>query len=407
MMAKTNSIREKSWYKWLVCITSTFIMFSSIGLTVSAFAIYLPFIQEQNGFSATQTNMLLTFRTILQLLGVLSISKFYKIFSYRVGAAIAMLVLFSGFALYGFAGSYPVYVIAAMLCGLGCGLSGTVGSLIITEWFTENRATAIGICSAGSGIASIVMPIAVTQLVTNFSLRTSFVAEACFVLLVGLAALIIVRRGPNAVQSTPKTEDSVAEKKKEKNFRIPMQHVVMMIAGLFLVGFAITGITGAMSQLLREDFSAETTSLLVTIFGITLFVGKIVYGRLADKIGLVKTNLISYICLTVGTLGMFLAHESIIFVAIWIAFMGFGCPLATVAMPLLANEASTPGRYVHTLKICSLFTSGGGLVVSYVTGALTDLTHSYAAVFLVLAATAAASAVLVELIAKKMLKAGK
>lgn len=405
-MGKQETIRSKSWYKWVVCITATFIMFCSIGLTVSSFAIYLPFVQAQNGFSATQTNMLLSFRTILQLLGVLSISKFYKVFSYRIGAAIAMVVLFCGFALYGFASSYPMYVAAAMLCGLGCGLSGTVGSLIITEWFTENRATAIGICSAGSGIASIVMPIVVTQLVTNFSLRASFVIEACFVLLVGFAVLIVISRGPNAVaKASPEANKVATKKKKEKNFRISIQLVVMMIAGLFLVGFAITGITGAMSQLLREDFSAGTTSLLVTIFGITLFVGKIVYGRLVDKIGLIKTNLISYICLFVGTLGMFLLHENVVYLVVWIACMGFGCPLATVAMPLLASDSATPGRYVNTLKICSLFTSGGGLIVSYVTGALTDLTHSYAAVFLVLAIAAVASALLVEVAAKKIPKA--
>ena len=402
-MVGKETIRTKSWYKWVVCITATFIMFCSIGLSVSSFAIYLPFVQEQNGFSATQTNMLLSFRTILQLLGVLSISKFYKVFSYRSGAAIAMVVLFCGFVLYGFASSYPMYVVAAMLCGLGCGLSGTVGSLIITEWFTENRATAIGICSAGSGIASIVMPIIVTQLVTHFSLRVSFVVEACFVLLIGLVVLIVVSNGPNAVaKAMPETTKVETEK---KNFRIPIQLVVMMIAGLFLVGFAVTGITGAMSQLLREDFSAKTTSLLVTIFGITLFVGKIVYGRLVDKIGLIKTNIISYACLFVGTLGMFLLHENIVCLVIWIACMGFGCPLATVAMPLLASDSATPGRYVNTLKICSLFTSGGGLIVSYVTGALTDLTHSYAAVFLVLAISAVVSALLVEVAAKKIPKA--
>lgn len=398
----TNAIplRSRPGYKWLICITATLISFCVIGLTVSSFSIYLPYIQQVNGFSSTQTNMLLTYRTITQLIGILLVGRYYRRFSFRVGAAIALVGLGFGFLLYGLSQSYFMYCLSAVTCGFCYGLGSTVGSMIINEWFDENKASALGICAAGSGIAAIVVPVVVTALIESISLRYAFFAEGTFVFAVAVLAFLVVCRSPSASAAASSSDGSQSLKTRRSNFAINRKHVCLLTVGAFLMGFGVLGVTGALAQLLRQCYSATHTSLMVTGFGIALFVGKIAYGRLTDSVGLYKSNFVVYCCMFAGTLGIFFAYRFMVPNIIFIILIGFGCPLSTVTIPLLASQCCAPGCYINALKQLNFSMNLSGLLVSYAIGFLADLTNSHAPIFLLIAVLTVVSAVLIQVTCK-------
>jgi len=401
---KAGSLRTRPGYRWLICINSTLIMFCAVGLIISAFSIYLPYIRDLNGFTATQTNLLLTFRTLSQMVGILCISYYYKKLSYRVGAAIALTVLAIGFTLYGLANSYAMYCVAAIICGLAAGFSSSVGTMAINEWFTKDKALATSICAAGTGIASIVMPVIVTTVIENISLRAAFWMEGAFVLLIAIFTLFALRSSPNqpAAAEAPANQPAEAPRKKG-NFNIPLTNALMLSAGVALFGLASYGIMGGLAQLLREAYSADVTSYLVTGFGITMFVGKLVYGRVTDRIGLLRANYIAFGALIVGSLGLFLFYRSLPLLILSLIIIGFGMPLSTVTSPLLATNFSAPGRYMNVLKSFSFIQTFGGFLVSYITGFFADLTGSNKLLFLILTVVGLASALLVQLSTRKAL----
>lgn len=400
---KAGSLRNRPGYKWLICINSTLIMFCAVGLIISAFSIYLPFIREANGFTATETNLLLTFRTLAQLVGILCISYYYKKLSYRVGAAIALAVLAVGFTLYGLSSSYTMYCISAVICGLAAGFSSSVGTMAINEWFTKDKALATSICAAGTGIASIVMPVIVTTVIEKVSLRAAFWMEGAFVLLVAIFTLFALRSNPNRPAPAEAPGQPVDAPRKKSNFNIPLPGALMISAGVALFGLASYGIMGGLAQLLREAYSADVTSYLVTGFGITMFVGKLVYGRIADRIGLLRANYVAFGAMIVGSLGIFLFFRSLPLLILSLVIIGFGMPLSTVTSPLLATTFSAEGRYVNVLKTFSFIQTFGGFLVSYITGFFADLTGSNKLLFLILVFVGLASAFLVQIPTRKTL----
>jgi len=400
---KAGSLRNRPGYRWLICINATLIMFCAVGLIISAFSIFLPYIRDLNGFTATQTNLLLTFRTLSQMVGILCISYYYKKLSYRVGAAIALTVLAFGFALYGLADSYAMYCTAAIICGLAAGFSSSVGSMAINEWFVKDKALATSICAAGTGIASIVMPVVVTAVVENFSLRAAFWMEGAFILLIAVFTLFALQKNPNQITSDAPANLPADAPRKKSNFNIPLTNALMLSAGVALFGLASYGIMGGLAQLLREAYSADVTSYLVTGFGITMFIGKLVYGRIADRIGLLRANYVAFGALIVGSLGLFLFYRSLPLLILSIIIIGFGMPLSTVTSPLLATNFAAPGRYMNVLKSFSFIQTFGGFLVSYVTGFFADLPGSNKLLFLILTFVGLASAFLVQLSTRKAL----
>ena len=401
---KVGSLTSRPGYRWLICANATLIMFCAVGLIISAFSIYLPYIRDLNGFTATQTNLLLTFRTLSQMVGILCISYYYRKLSYRVGAAIALAVLAFGFTLYGFANSYTMYCVAAIVCGLAAGFGSSVSSMAINEWFTKDKALATSICAAGTGIASIVMPVIVTRVVESVSLRAAFWMEGVFVLLIAIFTFFALRSNPNQPAAAEAPADRPVEAPRKKgNYNIPPVNALMLCAGVALFGLASYGIMGGLAQLLREAYSADVTSYLVTGFGVTMFVGKLAYGRVADRIGLLRANYIAFAALIVGSLGMFLFFRSLPLLILFLIIIGFAMPLSTVTSPLLAANFSAPGRYMNVLKTFSFIQTFGGFLVSYITGFFADLTGSNKLLFLILTFVGIGSALTVQLSTRKAL----
>lgn len=400
-MKKAPSRKYGDNYKWLICAGATMLMFCITGLCISAFSVYLPYIREANQFSATETNLIVTCRTFSQLAGLAVVGRYYQRFKLRVGAALTAVGVGIGFVLYGFAQTHTAYYAIAIGFGFVCGLGSTASSLAISEWFRENKATALGICAAGTGLATVVTPVVVATLVRHYSLRAAFCAEGGFVLLVAVFVFLIFRENPETSAAPGAAGKASSAGAGRSAYALPGSSATLITGGVFLVGLAVFGITGGLPQLFRDYYDEVVSSLLASAFGAALLAGKLICGRLTDKLGILRANYIFYGCVVAGGIGTFFAKQSLPLLVVSIIALGVGSSLSTVSVPFYASEFCVPGRYVDALRRFSIAQTVGGLLISYITGIMADTTGNNSLLFLLVAALTLVSAIMVQTVCRR------
>lgn len=369
-------------------MAATLILFCSIGLTISSFSIYLPYIRGQNSFDNTQTSMLLTIRSVTSFLVLFQFNRYYRKFGMRMGVFLSLVVLIAGFFSYGLSNSYPAYCFSAILLGIANGLgSSTTATLLINSWFRDQKALALGISSAGTGIASIVAPLVLIPIIENVSLSAAFFAVGVFVLICALIIFFIVRndspiqlvvKGP-AEKKEPK---SAAQKTKEKQpllITSPFMSGCFMVA-VFMGAVLVYGITACLSLVLQPNFSGTDMSRIVSIYGLFLMLGKILFGQLTDKIGAFRANFFMFLMLLIG-LSLICVAKSFVPAVIAAACLGFGSPISNVSTPLYVSDLAVKSSYPRTLKISNMVMNCAGIFTTSVAGPIADLFGGYVPVF--------------------------
>ena len=169
---------KKLHYSWVICLSGALLMFAAVGLTITAFSVYQPYIISVNGFSNTQASVLMTIRSIFTLVALLFVEVFYRRLNLRLGMAITVLLAAGSFFMYSVSRGYLMYCVSSALSGVAYAMGGMIPvSLLISRWFRDKVGLALGICSAGTGVSAVLIPPVVTRMIEKHSLSTAFMAE--------------------------------------------------------------------------------------------------------------------------------------------------------------------------------------------------------------------------------------
>ena len=132
-------------------------LFVTCGLAFNVFSAAQPYILTQNGFTNTQTSLITTVRSAAYLLGTFAIGRYYRRLGYRAGCALAAVLACVSFLLFAAAKSLAAYYFAGAVAGVSYALGSMVpASILMCRWFRAHSGLAIGICSAGTGLATVV-----------------------------------------------------------------------------------------------------------------------------------------------------------------------------------------------------------------------------------------------------------
>lgn len=373
-------------YSWVVCAVCTLLLFCTVGLASSAFSVHQPYIIAENGFTNAEASTIVTVRYIAGMSTMLFVDKIVGALGAKRCAVAALLLEAAGFATYGLAKTAPVYYVGAAFAGVGYTLGGMVlVSILIANWFCSSKALAISICSAGTGIASILCPLIVTSIVESSSLAVAFFVESAFVVLcAGIASLFLM--------NTPREKRMMAytsgreEKAETKSYGVDVSRKIfaLLCAAVFLLGGVMNVDTAYISTLYRGiGHDGVTVSFILSTCGITMIVGKLIYGAFVDRVGGYRSN---YIFITLFLLGQILhcmANTGLVSVAVIAQIMlGGGLPIATVGITVIATDFSTEKSFAKNLKILQFSLTAGSLVISPLPGIMADHTDgSYLPVF--------------------------
>ncbi len=372
-------------YGWIVCLAGALTIFITMGTVSNGFAVYLPYIMDEYGLTNGQTSSLVMLRCLVAFFSMLLIRFFYDRVSLRIGIFLSAFFAGTAFVLYSFAGGYGLFCLGAAISGLAYGLGSMIPiSILMGNWFYRRRALSLSICGAGSGIATIFLPLITTRLVESSSLKTSFTLEGAAIWVLAVILVILIRNDPSEKglrpygQGAPGTEKADARKSHAGRGLSPGMWVAMCAACLVMGGLANPGFSHLTVLFDSEGISAMDIALVISVVGVMIVIGKLLYGEVTDRVGgLASTILFGGIliaghvmcCLT------FTGNKTFCFAG-GVA-LGLGYALCSIGPSVWAGDLEKPQRYGDAVRRFQVTYAGGALAFSAVPGVLADLTGSY------------------------------
>ena len=385
--------KPKIHYAWMICIAGSLMMLCSMGLCSNIFAVYLPFIEEA-GLSGAQGSAIVSVRCISSFVCSFLVTAYYDRISLRLGSAAAVLAGALSSVLFSVGGSPTMYYAASAVAGISYGF-GTVipASLLMNNWFLERRALAMGIASAGSGLASILFAPLITSGVLRFGLRTVYLLQGVLIALCAVAVFLIVRDRPEDMNLTPYGDASdnsttVAEPEQaQEHFAIPGGIWILLSVMMLMAGGSGQAASSHLSILtVASGYSAQTAALVATLFGLFLIVGKFIYGEIADRSTVEKASVLFMLIYAAA------CCESLLFngTSLWCCWLfplllGLGCSFFTVGYPLWAADLSSAEHYSKTLRRFQILYCAGGIIFTGIPGRIADSTGEYKSSYLLMA----------------------
>ena len=395
---------KKSNYCWLVCAVCIGVMFCALGLTSTAFSVFLPYLIKENGLTNTQVGMIPTIRPIASMIIVLFSDQIYQ----RIGKknALALGCVSLGIAFFLFSrSSYQYYLIAAVFAGISYALGGMLTiSLVVRAWFDADRGMALGLCSAGSGLASFVVPPIATGIIERFSLKTALMIPAILAVVIAVLVVVIVRDTPEELGLTAYghgSKENQTETKKINHEEGTTDKRIwnVSIAAVFLM--AIFGYGMIQNQALLYTSVGQDpmkVSLLISLCGITVMIIKPIYGKVTDLLGAYRSNYLFFgILIAGGCLSMMAGSKNMFLALIAVVLLGISLPIASVGPSLYANDIGGEAAHGRILKIYQLAIPIGQIVVGPVPGMIADRTGSYVLAYSFMTVDAILAMILIQI----------
>jgi sugar phosphate permease len=377
---------KRIFYGWFICAACTLLIFISMGMVSNGFSVFMPFLMERYGLTNAQTSSLVTLRCLVVLFAMLTTGVYYDRLGMRLGTALAAGFAGVAYLCYSFGRSYALFGVGAAVSGLSYGFGSMIpASILMNRWFVRHRALALGICSAGSGVATIVLPGVFTWLVERLGLTAGFQA-GCGMIFVGAALIFLVQReDPAQLGLTPLgAEDAperVVQAETTQGGDWDMTRgvwVLMVLACLVMGGVGSPGFNHLTVLLSGEGFDAAHVALLFSVIGVTLTLGKILFGQVTDRAGGFRSTLLFGAVLLSGfALSCLSFLRSIPVSVVTGVAIGVGYPIATVGPSIWAGDLTAPVRFPVTVRRLQVCYALGSLLFSGMPGILADRFGSY------------------------------
>lgn len=312
-----------------------------LALTISAFAIgttefvivgLVPTIAEQLGVSVPSAGLLVS----IYALGVAIGAPVLTALTGRVprkALLIGLMVLFTlGNLLAWQSPNYNTLVIARLLTGLAHGVFFSIGSTIATSLVSkEKAASAIALMFGGLTVALVTGVPLGTFIGQHFGWRETFLAVSMIGVIAIIASAILV---PNNIKNKPAARIS-------DQVKVLMNPRLMLIYAITALGYGGVFTTFTfLAPMMQEQagFSASMVSWILLAYGVSVAIGNIWGGKLADRHGAVKALTIIFAALAALLL-------------IFLFTSGFGIPaLITLLVMGIFAFGNVPGLQVYVVQ---------------------------------------------------------
>lgn len=365
---------------WLVCAGAMLLMFISTGMVVNTLTVYLPYILSEYGLTNSQGSLINTIRCLASLGAMFFVERYYQKTGLRRGTVFAMILCVMSYVLYALARSFLGFCLGSVVAGVGCSLGGIVAATIAVDtWFSGSRGTAMGICTAGSGLAMVILPPVLTGILENTGVSAAFFAEAGMMAVLSLLILLIFRKeSPADAGLTPYGEAGDGPVKASSGAVLPKGYFLPLLLAMAFVGsVGGPGFNHLPVFYSSIGYESMTVALGMSMIGFVLMLGKCAYGIITDRIGSYRTNYLFLGLLVLGfALCCMMSGQGWMLYAAQLC-LGMGMCVCTVGLPVWAGDLTDPAVHARTVQRFQTAYSVGALLFSPVPGMVADAFGGY------------------------------
>jgi MFS family permease len=379
----------KIFYGWWIVAATFMIMtliYAPIANLVSLFT--LPVTKELK-FSPSQFMLYFTIMALAAMAVGPIAGRLIRKMDVRVYLTVFIIISALAFVGFSFSTKLVHFYLLAVLMGAGMAGGAMIpASVLITNWFNEKRGLCLGIALSGSGFGGVILSPIVNGLITSYGWRSAYLFLGIIIAVVLIPlALFVIRLNPadkglsplgeNSIQKIELTGTTQGEALKSISF--------WALCLAILVGGVVvnTMLINLAPYLAGIGTTAKTAALLLSLGSAMVIVGKLLVGRLFDKLGLSMTLFI----ISAGSLVsfLFLMKANIVLPAVlYTVFSGVGSTAVTVAPAYLTGALFGEKEYGAKYGVVAIFISLGAAITPIVSGAIFAINHSYGLVLDVL-----------------------
>ena len=190
------------------------------------------------------------------------------------------------------------YVFYSLAWISGQAFGGTVGIILMNQWFSKERGRAFGLCNVGTSFSGAVLPFVLLIVITTFNVQTAWISYGLILLCFVPICWIFVRDKPEMLglhvdNITPDENDAPSQKPVPVSFDKIFRNKDVYILGLSF-GFTFMVVSSVISQLKPrmvdmglDSYTAMTFSCLTALF---LAIAKYFWGKACDKYNTIKVT---------------------------------------------------------------------------------------------------------------------
>ena len=296
-------------------------------LTLSAFAIgttefvivgLVPTIANDLGVSLPSAGLLVSLYAVGVAIGAPVLTALTGRWNRKVVLISLMGLFVMGNLLAWQAPSYETLIMARILTGLAHGVFFSIGSMIATSLVSKDKeASAIAIMFTGLTVALVTGVPLGTWIGQHFGWRATFLVVSALGLIALIGSAILVPK--NLKQSIPATF--------KEQLQVIVKPRLLLVYLMTILGYggtftAFTYLAPILEQ--QTGFSPSVIGLIMLVYGVSVAVGNIWGGKLADKRGPISALSIIFSALTIILLAFTFTMESkvaaVLTILIWGAF---------------------------------------------------------------------------------------
>ncbi|MDN3394409.1 MULTISPECIES: MFS transporter [unclassified Pseudoalteromonas] len=296
-------------------------------LTLSAFAIgttefvivgLVPTIANDLGVSLPSAGLLVSLYAVGVAIGAPVLTALTGRWNRKIVLISLMGLFVLGNLLAWQAPSYETLIIARILTGLAHGVFFSIGSMIATSLVSKDKeASAIAIMFTGLTVALVTGVPLGTWIGQHFGWRATFLVVSVLGLIALIGSAILVPK--NLKQSIPATF--------KEQLQVIVKPRLLLVYLMTILGYggtftAFTYLAPILEQ--QTGFAPSAIGLIMLVYGVSVAVGNIWGGKLADKRGPISALSIIFSALTIILLAFTFTMESkvaaVLTILIWGAF---------------------------------------------------------------------------------------
>jgi len=286
-----------------------------------------------------------------------------------------------------------VYLIWALMIGVGGSCSFTPIMSTLPKWFTKRRGVVIGIALAGVSLGGIIWPPVVERLITNIGWQSTYIVVGLITLVIITAAAQLMKQSPQNIglkpydekgelESTPHITDQTAA---GFTFAQAFKTATYWLIGLnrFCSVFVFQLISvHIFPHAVDTGLSEITAAIIMSIIFIGTTASRLLAGFVGDRIGHRLTLFFSTALLILSLVVLVFAKElgpfSVFAILFGLAWGG----TSVVIVPLTA-ESFGPQSLGTIIGSIELFLATGGAIGVFIAGIVFDATGSYTTPFVI------------------------
>ena len=384
---------KKFFYGWIIVLCCTLLMAVGTGIFVNCVGIFVKPVCEDLGFERGTFTLYTTITSVLSMLAMLVFGELYRKKPRRIRLYIAIGGLTGCLVFFGYSLSsklWHFYMLSAIYGCVATTLAGISVTTLVNNWFVDKRGLATGLAFAGSGVSAAIMTPVLTTVVTDYGWRMGYRTMSLVSFIILIPAMLLIRLEPSdkgllpyGVTPHPSEEDKRSIPVIEQTGLTRAQAVktssfYFQSIGIFCLSLAGMGISNhAISYFTDIGYSPLTASTAMSLVMTIMIGAKILLGAVFDKIGSVRSAILTGLCMIASTLSIRFAGAGAFMPYVFSVCFGFGYSTLTVPYSYLIGQNFGTREFssIYSL-ICTLGSLGGGIAAT-LTGMLYDRLGSY------------------------------